>query len=104
MYRGTTPTITYNLTTSLDLTKITALWVTLKNNEDKITFTLDDSEVTFNTTEGTIKLELTQQQTLDFKTGVIKTQIRFLMEDGMAYATPIKMLNVNEILKDGVIS
>ena len=44
MYRGTTPSLTFNIKTELDLTEIAECWVTFKSkSSNKVqTYTLDD--------------------------------------------------------------
>jgi len=51
----------------------------------------------------TITLNLFQEETLKFNKHDVKVQLRFLLEDGNAYASPIKSITVNDILQNGVI-
>ena len=60
----------------------------------------DDIEVT----EQQLKTHLTQEETLKFKTGPVKIQIRYVKPDGEADASNIIETRASEILKDGVIT
>lgn len=105
MYRGTTPTITFNVNTELDLSELTSLWITFRGSYEshkEVTFTLDD--VTIDNEMHQIILDLSQDQTLYFDTGNVSLQMRLLMSDGRAYASDIKSISIDMILKDGVIS
>lgn len=100
MFRGTTPTLVFNLNTDLDMDTIEEIWVTF-DTPDKLTFTKD--KVLLDNTAKTVTLPLSQDDTLRMKGVHIKCQIRLLCNDGMAYATSIKTVVFNDIIKDGVI-
>ena len=102
MYRGTTPTIIFRVKSGLDLSKMKQIWVTMQNAVSEITF--DKNDIAVNSEEGTITLELSQEDTLAFCSGVVKTQVRFLDENDRAYASNIRNLEMGNILKEGVIS
>jgi hypothetical protein len=57
-----------------------------------------------NNDEKTISVILTQEETLIFSAGDVNVQARILTIDGYAFATPIKKLPINSILKDGVMN
>lgn len=102
MYRGTTPSIVFNVNPDFDLSKVVEVWVTLKNSINEKTFTI--SEVEVEAEEHTLTIMLTQEDTLAFKIlDTCEAQIRFLDEDGLAYASNIVTLNIGRILKEGVI-
>lgn len=110
MYRGTTPTLTFKVNTSLDLTKASQIWVTLRsvpptvmlphNENDEIT--LDINRVSFDG-DGNVLVDLTQEETLHFKQGKIEAQLRVVIDD-KAYASAVANFNAYNLLKDGVIS
>ena len=100
MIRGTTPTLVFRLDTELDFDSIKTLWVTLKSSFAERTF--DESCVEINTEEHTVTLEMTQEDTLQLK-GDVECQIRILLKNEKAYATNIKKISLNQILRDGVI-
>lgn len=101
MIRGTTPTIILNLSTSVDLSEVKEMWVTLKSALKEKTF--EKSELTIQPSSYSVSLTLSQEDTLEFSAGDVRVQVRFLMNNGRAYASNIKQLRMDEILKDGVI-
>lgn len=102
MYRGTTPTIVFNVNESFDLSSVAELWITLKNKINERTFTLNEASI--NDEEHTITIMLTQEDTLAFKVlDKCEAQIRFLDDEGLAYASNIVTLDIKRILKEGVI-
>lgn len=104
MYRGTTPTLIFNLSKSseLDFDDLTEIWVSLKLKTYARTWTM--SECVLDNEEKTITITLSQEDTLKMPaTEHMKAQIRLLMYDGTALATNIVDVNVEEILKEGVI-
>lgn len=97
MRRGTTPTIT--ITTDIDLTSASNLFVTFKQGE-RIVFekTLNDVTITGNT----VACELTQEDTLALKDSMVRFQIRATIGDAKV-ASNIMTASVDEILKGGEI-
>lgn len=97
MRRGTTPTIT--ITTDIDLTAASNLFVTFKQG-DRIVFekTLDDVSVT----ENEVICELEQDNTLALKDGMVRFQIRATIGNSKV-ASNIMIASVDEILKGGEI-
>lgn len=102
--RGTTPTLSFNIDTQLDLNNIAELWITFKAkppyNVEK-TFELED--VTVDAENNTILLSLSQDDTLAFTDTDVQVQIRLRMDDSLAYASAILDTKIGQILKDGVI-
>lgn len=101
MYRGTTPSIVFNVNTTLDLRNIKVLWVTLKNGNTELTLGLDD--VVISAGQRTITVNLSQEQTLSFKGNTCEAQLRFTDKSGKAYASNIVPIEIKRILKEGVI-
>ena len=99
MRRGTTPAIV--LTVDMDITSYT-VYVTLKNRSNELTLTNDSIVMEFEDGKTSIAFSLTQEQTLKFGTGTCEVQVRAI-HDGTAIATDIKTMDVNRILKEGVI-
>lgn len=97
MRRGTTPTIT--ITTDLDLTQASNLFVTFKQG-DRVAFekTLEDVTVT----ETSVICELDQNDTLALKDGLVRFQIRATLGDSKV-ASNIMTAFADEILKGGAI-
>lgn len=97
MRRGTTPTIT--ITTDIDLTQASNLFVTFKQG-DRIAFEKTLDEVTV--TENTVICELEQNDTLALKDGLVMIQIRATLGDSKV-ASNIMTASVDAILKGGAI-
>ena len=100
MYRGTTPQLEV-IVTGVDFTEVAELWLTLGQmgkpvvNKELSDLTIEDN---------TIYVTFTQEDTLALRAcSSTYLQLRVLMNDGTAIATPVKKLNVNEIIKDGII-
>lgn len=97
MRRGTTPTIT--ITTDIDLTQASNLFVTFKQG-DRVAFekTLEDVTVT----ENQVVCELNQSDTLALKDGMVRFQIRATIGNSKV-ASNVMTATVDEILKGGAI-
>lgn len=101
MYRGTTPQIKLKLDAEIDFTKIIALWVTFKCIPVEVSKSLEDVILIDETNE--IRVDLTQEDTLNLKKGPVLVQVRFKMDDDRAYATSVATISLNDVLKEGVI-
>lgn len=101
MYRGTTPTLTLKLKTTVSLENLAKLWVTFKDATVEITKTLED--VTIDDAEKTITVHLSQEETLQLHGSICQVQVRFRNQQDLAYATNICDVDVGRILKEGVI-
>ena len=97
--RGSTPTHIFN--TNIDLENIKTLFITYNQKKKKILEkTLDDCTIE----DKTISVRLSQEDTLAFddKNDVeIQIRIKFLSDD--AIASNIVTVDVNRVLKEGVI-
>lgn len=102
MYRGTTPTLYLELETELDLSNIAEMWVTFKSPTVEVTKTLSNNEITFDSETNTVTVVLSQEDTLSLYNGEAEVQIRFKIND-LAYATDIAKVDIQKILKEGVI-
>ena len=103
MYRGTTPNITFNINTELDLTEIAEVWVTFKSGIGDVEKTYDSSDVFIDAEHKKITVVMTQEDTLSFGQGQVYVQIRMRMNDDLAYASDVKGMTMNGILRDGEI-
>ena len=101
MYRGTTPTIVLNVTGE-NFTGDT-VYVTLQQENHKITKTGADLNITPDGDDATIEVFFTQEETLSFRRGTGLIQIRWIAADGTAAASPIKKVDIDPILQEGVI-
>lgn len=102
MYRGTTPTIVFNVNFDIDFSLVKQVWATFKSQTVEITKDLEQVEL--DNDNKTVSVKLSQTETLQFSNQHVETQLRFLLDDGTAYATNIVKLPMNAVLKGGVIS
>ena len=100
MYRGTTPTLNFKFKHNLTELNITALYLTFSQNDTVILEkTLEEIEIVDNT----IKVNLSQEETLKIEDKkVLHIQARIKVDE-KAYATNIIKTSLNAILKEGVI-
>ena len=105
--RGTTPTISFNINSEIDLNEVAEVWITFKtkpgSSVKEITFTKSDDEVIVDAANNRLTLMLSQEQTLEFTAVTYNIQIRLRMNDGLAYASKIIDEPIGKVLKDGVI-
>ena len=104
--RGTTPTITANVRSSIDLDAVEEVWAYIyQQGRVVIDKKLSDSgtQITIDTDNKKITVELTQEDTLALRanTGAI-FQMRLIMGD-TALATNSFNVMVREVYKDGII-
>ena len=99
MRRGTTPV--NHISTDMDLTGATALYVTYQQNDETVLEkTLQDATIT----EKEVAIQLSQEDTLLFEEGSkVYVQLRAVLPDGNCVASNIMSVKVEKILKDGVI-
>ena len=100
MRRGTTPTHTCTIPSSLEVSTLSEIYITYTQfGRTIIERTIDDIEI-----DGQqLKVNLSQAETLSFKVGKARMQIRAKSAIGKTYASDIKEIIVQEILKDGEI-
>lgn len=105
MYQGTTPTIPLTFK-KIDLSEA-KIYLTFQDEQKKKTLTFtsgEDFTVTFDGTDTTGEIKLTQKQTLDMCQGNCTVQARFVFPDGNAGATEKTQLFVNPVILKDVIS
>ena len=100
MYRGTTPSIAVNVT-GVDFGDVTEIWLTLGQfGRPVITKTITDLRIE----NSTIYADLTQEDTLKLRANSrTYLQIRVLLNDGTALASPVARLKVEQILQNGIM-
>lgn len=103
MYRGTTPQIKLKLDADIDFSDVVALWVTFKSCNASVTITKTLEEVTIFDEANEIRVDLTQEETLELKKGPVMVQVRFRNLSDKAYATSIAKFSLENSLKEGVI-
>lgn len=101
MRRGSTPTNVFNC--NIDLTDATVFVTYSQMGSNLVEKTGNALSISATDTGCTVTVELTQEDTLKFKTGRVMVQIRYVMSDGIADASNIIQTTAEAILKDGVI-
>ena len=106
MIRGTTPTLVCTIKKlKLKDISIAQIFVILKQPTVEYVFKYTNNEVVVNLEKNTMSVTLSQIQTLSLTADVpLSIQIRMLDSDGVAFATKVRSLSVDDILKDEVIS
>ena len=100
MIRGTTPTLTFNLPFAASTIK--SLYITFADRDNNIVLEKTKADCTLNAKAVTVKL--TQAETLDFQSRqAVNIQLRVLNTSGDAMASKIYTVQVDRILKEGVI-
>ena len=99
MIRYTTPTITFDL--PFEASYLTAAYITMQQGSIVVNKTLNDCK----TSDGTLSVTLSQEETASFvaNTSPVKAQLRCIGNDGKAYASRQFKLNVEDVLKEGVL-
>ena len=93
MTRGTTPTFIITVK-DLDTLQNNSVYVTFKQSD--VCLTLKDKDITIE--ENRISLYLTQEQTLQFRHGLAKLQVRGVDINGTAWASNIVNVPINPVL------
>ena len=104
MYQGTTPAVIFEIK-GYDLSSAT-VYVSFKRGEDLLTKSGSDVQVSYSSAEqiSTVVCSLTQEETLAMKKGTAIVQIRFIYENGQAYATEKGSVTVNDVIYPEVIA
>lgn len=105
MYQGTTPSVVFEIK-NYDLTSA-KVYVSFKQKNDVLTkSTGSDVQTSYDSEEqiSTIVCSLTQEETLAMKQGSVTVQIRFIYENGQAYATNKKVMEMMNVLYPEVIT
>ena len=101
--RGTTPTITANVRSDIELDNVTQAWVYIYQ-QGEVVIDKTGTNVDIDSTHKTIKIHLSQVETLSLKADVGAIyQIRLKLSSGVALATLAANIAVKEVYKDGVI-
>lgn len=100
MRRGTTPTLEIKVT-GIEVMELESIYVTLSQYKKQVTKSTED--ITVDEISNTLYVPLSQEDTLKMTRGYIYIQMRAVTKDGLAVASGIKMVPVEEILKGDVI-
>ena len=104
MYRGTTPTLIFNVNLASEiLADLAEAYITIQgNNVDTLEFAMEN--IAIDSVNKTMSIKLTQEQTLAYSPkAMLNMQIRCKDSVGNAYACNIVSCSIEKILKDGVI-
>lgn len=101
MYRGTTPTYTFTLPESVDMTQATDVFVTFAKKDSTLLFTKtgDDLEVA----EHSVSVFLTQEETLAFPVGTVAVQLNWIYPPEKRACSNIIYIDAKRNLIDEVI-
>lgn len=100
MFRGTTPTLRFSIDSELvNFDDIKEVWISF-DNPTKMTFTKKD--VVFDAEKKQILLTLKQKDTLSLS-GKVGVQMRILTVNDEAFATSIKTVTFEPLIKGGII-
>lgn len=100
MRRGTTPTLKIKVN-GMDIKQFANMYVTFRQGDIEVTKTNEDIGVE---SENTLSIWLSQEDTLAFSRGHVDVQLRAITNSGVVVASGIKMLFMEQILKEGVIT
>lgn len=98
MRRGTTPTLVINIK-GIDMSTIAEWYVTIA--QDNVQITKTNADITIEDT--LIKIPLTQQETMLFKSGEVSVQIRAKTTEDVVIASGIQTIDIDRILYNEVI-
>lgn len=98
MFRGTTPEFRIKIK-DVVLSDYTAITITIEQDDVDIVKRTEDLTIT----EDMIIVRLTQEDTLSLDAGYCEIQMRGLTASGIAIATYLKKIKVEDILGDGEI-
>lgn len=101
MKRGTTPTIEIKIT-GIEVADLESIYITLKQYKKEVTKTTEN--ITINEINNTLYTPLSQEDTLLLERGYVYVQMRAVTKDGLVVASDVKMITMEEILKEGVIT
>lgn len=102
--RGTTPVYTITFS-DIQLSNLADVYITFEQNKDgsNVELTKHGDDLTWDTTNNRATVKLSQEETLKFKKGTIKIQIRAVDNEATAVATSIFDDTVSEVLYEKVI-
>lgn len=100
MTRGTTPTYIISFDETIDFSSVDTWLITLKQADAMLS--INDPVV--DVEEGTLSITLSQEQTLGFKSGQARLQVRGMFADEVAFASNICTVPINPILDERVIT
>ena len=95
--RGDTPTLIIHVKESqLQLEDVVDVHVTLRARNFKLT--KSGKDITVNPSENTLRVKLSEKETLKLQAGTVKEQERYTLKNGNVVSSNIKILKVEDIL------
>lgn len=101
MIRGTTPTLKIKLN-GIETSRLSSVYITIKQGDNEVTKTYDDGVVA--ESESVLSVPLTQEDTLTFGRGYVYIQLRAMTDNEVAIASKARLVLMEDILKEGVIT
>ena len=103
MYQGTTPAVIFTIK-GYDLSNAT-VYVSFKKGSELLTKKSPAVGAAYDGVGdvSTIVCPLTQEETLSIRKGAVKVQIRFIYENGQAFATNTEVINMQSVIYPEVI-
>lgn len=101
MIRGTTPTLKLKLN-GIETSRLQSIYITLKQGDKEITKNNDDGIAL--ESDSVLSVALTQRDTLTFAQGYVYIQLRAITTDGLAIASKTRLVFIDDVLREGVIT
>lgn len=101
MQRGTTPTLEIKLT-GIEVAELESIYITLSQHKKQVT--KETQDITIDELNNTLYALLSQEDTLSLARGYVYIQMRAVTKNGLAVASEMQMITMEEILKEGVIT
>lgn len=102
--RGATPRITARVKDDIDLTPIKSVWLTVSQVEKEESIVIDKVTNDLDINGKLVSVILTQEETLSLIAGIpTYIQIRLLDDSDIAYVSQKSFINVEDVIKEGVI-
>lgn len=99
MYRGTTPTLYFQINNIDDLSIIKDIWITIRSKERiLLNKTLQNEEVVIDNNQKLVSVFLSQKETLGLNVKEVKVQMKVLFSDGTVSVSQIFTMHVDDIL------
>ena len=102
MYRYSTPTIPLKIS-GLDFSEVSFFRVKLENEKVSVLQQIEINDARVDAQNKTIYFTLTQEETAKFEEGFAEIQVRVKYTSGSVQATPIKQIQVKDVLDEVVI-
>lgn len=104
MTRGTTPTYVIKMDGSVDSSAITKVYVSFYQQQQNYSDHLLTKDGIVDTTNNTVSVLLTQEETLEFNEGTVQIQVRGIFSNNVVFASSIVNDAVYNVLCEDVIT